>query len=334
MPVYNRLNLASLPSAGAPRKRKLTRPAMRGRNGGTLVSRRPSMSELRAFECVARHASFTRAAAELNLTQSAVSRQVAALEETVAARLVLRLGNRLELTGEGREYLASVRDALARLDQAAARLDERRADAAPVNVASAPTFATQWLLPRLERFRAAHPGVHVNFGPYEPKFDFSAPGELDVAIQFGDGRHPHADVHYLLGRDVVPICHPSLAGRFAAPADFSSSMLLQHVEVPNAWRDWFTALGVAHDHAGTGPRFCQYAMILRAVGANLGVGLLPRCLIEEAVARGDVAIALDVRATARHGHWLCVPREKERRPAVDRFRGWLCRQAEDASAAI
>jgi LysR family glycine cleavage system transcriptional activator len=171
------------------------------------------MSELRAFESVARHASFTRAAAELNLTQSAVSRQIAALEDAVGARLVLRCSGRLELSEEGREYLSGVRDALSRLDNAAGRLRERRRTGTPVNVASAPTFATQWLLSRLDRFRNAHPDVVLNFLPYTPQFDFSSPGELDVP------------------------------------------------------------------------------------------------------------------ARARHGHWLCVPREKERRPGAERFRGWLAHEA-------
>lgn len=291
------------------------------------MSRQPSMSELRAFESVTRLASFTRAAAELHLTQSAVSRQVAALEDALGARLVLRRGGRLELSGEGREYLADVRDALARLDDAAARVRARGTDGAPVNVASAPTFATQWLLPRLDGFRRAHPGVALNFIPYTPQVDFAAPGELDVAIQFGEGRFPHADAHYLNGRDVVPICHPSLAGAFVAAADLRGCTLLQHVEVPRGWRDWFDALGAPLDAAEAGPRLPQYAMIVRAVASNLGVGLVPRCLIDEPLARGEVAIALDAPGRARHGHWLCVPRDKERRANVELFRGWIAREA-------
>lgn len=291
------------------------------------MPRPPTMSELRAFESVARHASFTRAAAELHLTQSAVSRQVAALEEAVGVRLVMRRGGRLDLSEDGRDYLAGVRDALSRLDDAAARLRDRQSAAAPVNVASAPTFATQWLLPRLDRFREAHPDVVLNFVPYTPQFDFSSPGELDVAIQFGEGRFPHADAHYLLGRDVVPICHRDLAGSFRTAGDLAGQTLLQHVEVPRAWRDWFAAVGASAPAPEAGPRFCQYAMILRAVAGRLGLGLLPRCLIEEPLARGEIAIALDLPARARHGHWLCVPREKERRAGVERFRGWLAREA-------
>lgn len=296
------------------------------------MPRRPSMRELRAFEAVARLGSFTRAAAELHLTQGAVSRQVAGLEDALGARLVLRSAGRVELAAEGSEYLASVREALCRLDDAAVRLREHHRDAAPVNVASAPTFASQWLLPRLDRFRRAHPGVVVNFLPYTPQFDFAVPGDLDVAIQFGDGHFPHADAQYLLGRDVVPICAPSLAGAFAGPADLAGHTLLQHVEVPHAWRDWFAAMAVVTSAAAAGPRFCQYALIVRAVASGLGLGLLPRCLIEEPLARGEIAVALDRPARARHGHWLCMPRERERRTAVDQFHGWLAHEARATAA--
>ena len=295
------------------------------------MSRPPSMRELRAFEAVARLHSFTRAAAELHLTQGAVSRQVAGLEEALGTRLVLRSAGHVELAAGGNEYLVTVREALSRLDDAAMRLREHRRDAAPVNVASAPTFASQWLVPRLDRFRRAHPGVVVNFLPYTPQFDFAAPGDLDVAIQFGEGRFPHADAHYLLGRDVVPICPPTLAGAFTDPADLAAHTLLQHVEVPHAWRDWFTVMDVTAAAPAAGPRFCQYTLILRAVASGQGVGLLPRCLIEEPLARGEVAVALDRPARARHGHWLCVPRDRERRPAVDQFRGWLAHEARETA---
>ena len=117
--------------------------------------RMPTMSELRAFEAVARHASFTRAGGDLHLTQSAVSRQVASLEEALGARLLHRPAGRIELTGAGADYLAAVRVALAGLDEAATRVRDRGGALSRVHVASAPTFATQWLLPRLKRFHAA-----------------------------------------------------------------------------------------------------------------------------------------------------------------------------------
>lgn len=292
----------------------------------------PAPQELRTLQLVARHGSFTRAAAALCLTQSAVSRQIAALEGSLGTRLFRRCGNRLALTDEAREFLAAVEPALAAIDEAIGRVRRHGTQARQVNVASAPTFATQWLLPRLERFRRAHPDTELNFVTYTPAFDFSAPGEIDVAIQFGDGRFPHADARYLVGRDVVPICHPKLAGRDAIESarDLLGATRLQHVEVPDAWRDWFEAFGIDAPNAGDGPRFCQYAQIERAVAAGLGVGLVPRCLIDPALAREEIAIALPMVGHARHGHWLCMPREKTRSAATVAFSDWL---AEEARAA-
>ena len=287
--------------------------------------RLPSMSELRAFDLVARHASFTRAAAELHLTQSAVSRQVASLESALGARLLRRPGGRFELTEVGAEYLVAARDALARLEAAAARIRDRSPVAQRVNVAAAPTFATQWLLPRLRRFREVHPAVEVSFAAYAPSIDFAASGEIDCAILFGEGRVPHADARYLIGRDVVPIGHPALVDAIAArsAADLAHATLLQHGEVPGAWAEWFAQFGVERADAAAGPRYPQYAMIVRAAAEGQGLGLLPRCLIEEPLARGEVAIALDVRATARHGHWLCVPRDRDPTRALGSFSNWL-----------
>jgi DNA-binding transcriptional LysR family regulator len=305
---------------------------MRGAHGGEdeMGRRMPTMSELRAFEAVARHASFTRAGGDLHLTQSAVSRQVASLEEALGARLLVRSAGRIELTGAGADYLAAVRVALSGLDEAGTRVRGRGGAPSRVNVASAPTFATQWLLPRLKRFHAAHPSVEVHFVAYAPSIDFAAPGELDCAILFGEGRVPHADARYLNGRDVVPVARPERVAALgdASAADLAGLTLLQHVEVPRAWADWYEQQGlVAPGRVDAGPRFAQYSMIIRAAADGLGVGLVPRCLIEEPLARGEIATLLDVRATARHGHWLCVPRDRDPTPALGSFSAWLADEA-------
>lgn len=291
----------------------------------------PATHELKAFDAVVRNASITAASRELHLTQGAVSRQIASLERCLGKRLFHREANRLSLTEVGAHYLSAVRPALAAIE-AATRDACRHAYIARLNVAAAPTFATHWLLPRLDRFRVAHPALTLNFVAHTPTFDFSRPGDLDVAIQFGDGVFPHADARYLIGRDVVVICHPkrSARGDLRAPRDLRGVTLLQHVEVPEAWQAWFNEQqrslnddALASIDATAGPRFPQYALIVRAVAQDMGVGLVPRCLIEEPLARGEIAIAIDAAAPARRGHWVCVPREKEHLPAVTAFRDWL-----------
>ena len=300
----------------------------------------PALNELRAFEAVARHASITAASRELSLTQSAVSRQIAALEASLGMQVFRREAQRLRLTEDGARYLTAIRPALAAIDEAT-RGARGRAKALRLNVAAAPTFASQWLLPRLNRFRDEHPGLTLNFMTHTPTLDFSRPGELDVAIQFGEGRFANADVHYLIGRDVVVICHPSRASgaRCRGMRELAGATLLQHVEAPDAWQAWFDAqssrldaTNLANVDAVAGPRFPQYGLILRAVAQDMGFGLVPRCLIDEALERGEVAIAFDPPFPASRGHWLCVPREKGQLPAVSAFRDWLDREVRATQA--
>jgi DNA-binding transcriptional LysR family regulator len=300
----------------------------------------PALHELKALDAVVRHASITAASRELHLTQSAVSRQIASLETCLRARIFRREAQGLVLTEAGARYLAAVRPALAAID-AATRDARRNAIGAHLTVAAAPTFATQWLLPRLERFRAEHPYLTLDFATHTPALDFSRPGDLDVAIQFGSGTFPHADAHYLIGRDVAVICQPGRArDALRGPRDLVGRTLLQHVEAPDAWQAWIAALPPTADDDGAlhtldataGPRFPQYALILRAVAQGMGIGLVPRCLLAESLARGEVAIAFHRFVPASRGHWLCVPKQKERLPAVSAFRDWLEREVRATGA--
>lgn len=299
-----------------------------------MRGRLPTLGELRALDVVSRHLSFTRAASALHLTQSAVSRQIASLEVCLGTPVFHRLGSRLVLTVAGAEYLESVRTALHTIDTATAQARNTAGNGSRLNLASAPTFATHWLLPRLPGFHAEYPELTINFVPHTTMIDFSAPGDLDAAILFGDGTWPHTSVSYLLGRDVVPICHPSVLASIHTPTDLLNFPLLHHAEVPEAWHDWFIAQGVAPPAGNArGPHFCQYGLITQAVAGNLGLGLVPRCLLEKPLSRAEVAVAIGAATEARLGHYLCVPHARRGGHAINHFQEWLTREVL-ASAAI
>ncbi len=291
----------------------------------------PSLSALAAFEAAARHGSFTRAAEELNLTQGAVSRQVALLEATLGVGLFERIRQRVTLTAAGSAYAAEVRDGLSRLAAATVSAMAFRGAAGLLHLAILPTFGTRWLIPRLPRFIEANPGITINFATRLVPFDFVRE-EIDAAIHFGDPVWAGATLHRLMGEEVVPVAAPSLVARIGlkAPADMLRASLLQQSTRPRAWANWLEQQGLSPERALMGPRFEQFAMVSQAAVAGLGVAIVPRFLVEEELRSGALVVPVDRPVTGSEGYYLVYPEAKAAMPAVIAFRDWLlgeCRAA-------
>ncbi|WP_431858039.1 transcriptional regulator GcvA [Azospirillum sp.] len=282
----------------------------------------PSMSLLAAFEAAARHQSFTAAAAELNLTQSAVSRQIRALEDVLGAELFLRERQTVRLTFAGETYARQVREALQHI--AAATLNFRaNPRGGTLNLAILPTFGTRWLAPRLPGFLAEHPGITVNLTTRLAPFDFQL-DQLDAAIHFGAPDWPGAELDRLMGEMVVPACSPGLltSRRFATPADLLDAPLLHLVSRPDAWERWFEVMGVPA-HGVRGMLIDQFATAAQAAAAGLGVALLPKFLIGAELARGDLVEVFDHPVESPGHYYLAWPGKRESYPPLQAFRGWL-----------
>lgn len=284
----------------------------------------PSLSALAAFEAAARHGSFTRAAEELNLTQGAVSRQVAHLEGALGVSLFERVKKRVSLTAAGAAYAAEVREGLSRLAAATVSTMAFRGAAGVLNLAILPTFGTRWLIPRLPRFIEAHPGITINFATKLVPFDFTRE-PLDAAIHFGDPVWPGARLHRLMGEEIVPVASPALVTRFglATAADMLKAPLLQQSTRPRAWANWLEQQGLPPQRALMGPRFEQFAMVSQAAVAGLGLAIVPRFLVEEELRSGALVIPVDRSLVGQEGYYLVYPEEKAGLPAVAAFRDWL-----------
>lgn len=291
--------------------------------------RSPSLHELHAFAAVARLGSFSRAAEQLCVTQGAISRAVARLEEHVGLPLVSRHGRHSELTDAGRRYLADIGAALDTIESATIAL-MRETQALALRVSVPPTLAGKWLIPRLPDFHARHPEVSLSFVPYRRDDPMTSP-DIDAWVRIGDGRWPRPIVSdYVVGRDIVPICRPAdLQGPDAIrePADLLRRPLLFHTNYPENWRYWFQAVGVTPP-AGLKPAadFDQVAMLVQAVIAGLGVAVVQRSLIEEELAAGRVVIAVDRPVLNNRGYYLCYPAGKRDSRALAAFREWLLAQ--------
>ena len=282
----------------------------------------PSTSALAAFESVARLGSFSAAASELSLTQSAVSRQVAQLEDQLGVRLFERNGRGVFLTPEGRSYSETVGTALKMLRMASLNIMTRR-HGNSLNLAILPTFGTRWLMPRIPGFVARHPEIILNFATRIGRFDF-ARERLDAAIHIGQPDWPDADSTLLMNEEVAPVATPGfLKDRaIAVPADLGRQPLLHMASRPDAWAQWFEHQGLSAP-SGPGMRFEHFSTAAQACLAGLGVALLPLFLIQGELQRGQLVPAPGGPMRSRSAYYLVVPREKRLHPPVVSFRDWL-----------
>jgi DNA-binding transcriptional LysR family regulator len=299
-----------------------------------MTSRRilPSLTALQFFDAAVRHMSFTHAARELNVTQSAVSRQIRQLEEYVGRPLFRRVKQRLVLTEPGEAYSVAVRELLDQAEAATLQVMAYGGGGGVLTVAVLPTFGSRWLMPRLADFTARYPDIQLDLMTQVRPFEFAGSG-IDVAIHFGSEVWPGAVCHRLMGEVVVPVASPALlAGRpsLARPEDVGRFTLLQHVTRPQAWQEWLRACGVEDLDGRVGPRFEQFHMVIQAAIAGVGLALLPQFLIQEELASGRLVVAIDRPVTSEYAYCLVYPERKADSQRVVLFRDWLLGQCATA----
>lgn len=268
----------------------------------------PSLAVLRCFEAAARRESFTLAAEELHLTQSAVSRQVRELEQTLGFPLFRRVGRRVVLSDAGRRFADELGTDLERLRQTVyqtiAAGDQRRA----LRIASLPTFANRWLIPRLEQFEAVNPDIVVSIGTRLEPFDFHRE-RFDLAIHFGSEDWPDTRMVRLCNEEVLAVAAPEFIARhgLSEPSGLHSVPLLHLDSRPHAWREWFRAAGLADELVLRGKWFDQFSMIITAAVASLGAALLPAYLIEEELRTGRLVRIGDTALCTDKCYYIVTP---------------------------
>ena len=288
----------------------------------------PGLELLAAFETAARHQSFTRAAEELSLTQSAVCRQIAALEDYLGVRLFNRIKKRVTLSEAGQLYAKQVRESLKRIEHDTLSLMAHRGSGGVVELAVIPTFATRWLIPRLVSFHEENPSITLDLTTRAEPFMFTDT-PFDAAIHFGDPIWPGAITEYLFGEEIVPVCSPSLLkGRVQiTPEELSRLPLLHQSARPDAWREWFEVAGLSHVNAMGGARCELFSMLVQAAKVGLGVTLVPRFFVVNEVATGKLVIPCPQVLRSQRGYYLVYPENKVGSPSLQVFRRWLLSQA-------
>ena len=287
----------------------------------------PSTAALISFEAAARHESFTKAAQELSLTQGAVCRQIASLEEFLGVELFRRSRRGVKLTEAGLSYSRRVatqldaveRDTLSVMGQQGANV---------IELAVVPTFGTQWLLPRLKDFQQQHPEVTVNLTNRTRPFLF-ADTPFDAAIYFGDADWSGTQSHRLMGEHPVPVCSPALLAdrpQLSAAA-IAKLPLLQQTTRPYAWRQWFNSQQLNVPRDMTGPRYELFSMLAQAAMHDMGIALIPAFLIQRELAEKRLVIANPQALTSIKAYYLMIPERKVESASLRAFRDWLVNQA-------
>lgn len=285
----------------------------------------PSMSLLVAFEAAARHGSFTRAAQELSLTQSAVSRQVQALEQLLEVELFRRTGRTIALTEVGASYMRELTGALGRIRDATLQTIAHRGGGGSLHLAVLPSVGTKWLMPKLPGFYAQHPNILLHIHSRIGQFDMALAGMDAVISNSPDGRWPGAVSRKLIEEHLVPVVSPGLArqNHMRKPEDVSRHLLLQVAARPNVWRDWFAAQQLAPTLMRPGPVFELTSHLLQAVAADIGVGLVARFLVEEELETGRLVLACENRPHRGLDYYLFMPAQRVDYPPLKAFHDWL-----------
>lgn len=290
----------------------------------TVFPRRflPQMNVLCAFEASARLQSFTAAATELSLTQSAVSRQIRALEEVLGSELFIREHQTVRLTLAGEAYAHEIRGALNRISTATLGF-RANPQGGTLNLAILPTFGTRWLAPRLPQFIAQNPGITINLTTRLAPFDFKTE-PIDAAVHFGSAQWPGAELDFLMNETVIAACSKSFRSNHGLekPQDLLSVPLLHLVSRPDAWERWFHVMGVEVDDVH-GMLVDQFAMAAQAAISGMGVALLPRFLIENELNRGDLVEAVSGSMESLEKYYLAWPIDRSTYPPLQAFRSWL-----------
>lgn len=302
------------------------------------MRRLPALTAMKIFEVVGQTRSFTRAAERLNLTQSAVSRQVRNLEEQLGEALFIRKHHDLELTESGAELYATLQDALHNVELTVRSIMEK-SSGARLRVNAPPTFVRRWLMPRLPSLRAALPGVDISIST-DLEDNLGERSLLDCAIRFGDGEWPLMQVSRLMTERHVAVSAPTLLdGEGPISGDDLSRFTFLHVLAASnqrylTWRHWLDAAGFPEVDTRGGLEFDLLDLAIEAAVSGLGVTVADRNMIAPLLKQGALTTIMDVEVAGHQSYWLVTRRERGASDKIAAFKLWLDAEIEAAASAV
>ena len=304
--------------------------------------RLPPLSTFRTFEAAARHLSFKKAAAELNVTPSAVSQQIKTLETYLGIELFQRSSNTLQLTEHGVSMIPNVREGLECF--VAGVESTRRVRSLGLNVSAPPSFATRWLVHHVAGFSAAHPNIAIRITsnlnnidgpealakmtskPVDPRWN-----DVEVAIRFGSGEYPGCRVERLFLPEYVLVCSPSLMESdtpLRSLRDLRKQVLIHDEMIPDvgkrpSWHEWMKLAKVRGIDTESGPRYSNSVLVHEAVLEGQGVALVIKQHIEADVAMGRLVIPFPITLPSAYSYYMVISKKDISKAVVQAFREWI-----------
>jgi LysR family glycine cleavage system transcriptional activator len=293
-------------------------------SGGVMRKNLPSTTALLAFEAAARHLSFTRAAIELNLTQTAISHQMKELEARLNVRLFKRIKNRLRLTDEGRDYLDLVKPALTQIAIATDRFASH-SQRSPLRIACLSVFATKCLIPHLKEFRGRHNDIELRVTQVFALDNLNR-HDFDAAIWYGAGDWQDYDVARLGKQQAFPVCSPKLLdiAPLKTPQDLLHHTIIRTYSpiIADEWPAWLDHVGM--QNAGFADELiCDGTILsLEAAISGLGIFIGRTAMIQKDLATGRLMEPFNIRLMSNSHYHLVVPMRKLALEKVQKFRAW------------
>lgn len=295
-----------------------------------MTKRLPSLNALRAFDAVARHLSFARAAAELHVTPAAVSQLIKLLEEELG-QVLFKRGKTLRLSAAASAALPLLREGFEQLQRAADRL-RLGSSSGPLVISTPPTFAARWLISRLDDFQVQHPEIDLRLLATRRLVDFTLE-DVDIAVRFGAGPFDGLFTEQLMPEAIIPVAASNLASKITTPDDLQHCTLL-HDESHDwdpafpDWSTWLSSLGVAVEQALRIRHFGDVNLVIQAATAGLGIALVWQSLVSDDLQAGRLVRLLNKSVPTNQSYHLVIPPDRLQLHKVAVFRHWILAQTQ------
>ncbi|MBL8831528.1 MAG: LysR family transcriptional regulator [Rhodospirillales bacterium] len=289
------------------------------------AQRLPTTTSLQLLLAVAERGSTAAAARASNLTQSAVSKRLKALENAVGMALFRRTGRGLALTHAGEVYLPYARAALEQMAVGKVRVRESAATRRPIRLHMQAILGERWLLDRFPAFAQRHPETDVQFTNFISEDAAEAP---DIDLRYGNGDWADSRVDYLMGKRVALVASPGYLARIggiSAARDVQRATLLQHFQMPGLWAEFTEAHGLRGAVPAHTVRYGYMSLIVRSACAGLGVGLVATCFVREELANGSLVVPAGLEIDSSSAYYIV--RAKEPAPGVETLCRWIVAEA-------